>query len=31
MNAPVSKFTQILPVGAELRHEDRRTEEWMKV
>jgi hypothetical protein len=29
MNAPVSKFTQIRPVGAEFMHEDRRTDEWM--
>ena len=29
MNVPVPKFTQIRPVGAELMHEDRRTDEWM--
>jgi hypothetical protein len=28
-NAPVSKFTQIRPVGAELMHEDHRTDKWM--
>jgi len=29
MNAPVSKFTQIRPVGAEFMREDLRTDEWM--